>query len=182
MKKQQQQQWQVLQTPSSKGIGQKQQQIQQIKIMDSWLPRRQQLKTIQKQLKRFTFGDINFYVDKKLFDNENKKLVCLFHGTTTEELENFITEKQIIPKFFMTSDLHEAITYANDKKRRCKDKDVLPALLIFKVPEDVFKKLYKQNYNYFVAQTDADIDLLMKNSMVEMITIKPTQQKQKSKS
>lgn len=180
----QQQGWQIVKTPQ-------QQSPQIINFQQTWLPRRQQEQTIKRQFQKLqTHKDLHYalYRDRKQFKKNKKTMFCLFHGTTNDQFESFIKE-QILWDFYLTPDLETAIWYAKQRKDKFKhDPQIQPAIFVFKFQnkstfEEILRRMtiVDQSYGYFKITTDEDYTFLIKNSLVEMITLKQQQSKQQSK-
>lgn len=160
---------------------QQQQQFQQIQHVDAWKQRQLQQITVQNQFRKIASTKEGFptiYVDKKT------KEICLFHGTTTDSFPFFLEQRTILPKFFMTFDLKEALWYAhhryNEKKRT--RSQIFPGLLVFKIQNEKILNNFVYSDTHIVLKSDQDVRLLLANSIVEMITIKPSQQTNSTRS
>jgi len=165
---------------------------QKVQYVDAWKQgpkqKQQQVQTIQRQFQKITPlqpGMPPVYVDKET----NK--ICLFHGTTTDAFRSFTEQqKDILPKFYLSFDLKEAISYANNRytHKKKQAKDIRPGLLVFKLKDEKILNKLEYSTTHIVLKTPKDIKLFLKNTIVEMITIKPSspkkqeQTKQQSKS
>ena len=162
---------------------QKPQKFQKVLQVDAWEQRQQQVQTIQKQFRKIDpeQQDVpTIYVDKKT----NK--ICLFHGTTTDQF-HFFTEKQktILPRFYLSFDLKEAIWYATHRHQQKKKQQaghIYPGLLVFKLKDESILKTLEYSDTHIVLKKQKDIRLFLKNTTVEMITIKPSSTKKKEQS
>lgn len=165
------------QKPPLKG---KQRQFVELQYVDTWKQRQQQLPTIQRQFQKIEPKQQN--APTVYFDKQTKKF-CLFHGTTSKHFQSFTqVQKQIVPGFYLSFDLEEAVRYANDRYEREKRgaEDVLPALLVFRFKDSdigVLKTLEYSN-THVVLKKKKDIQLFLKNTIVEMIKIKPSSRQQ----
>lgn len=150
--------------------GTQQIQFQKVQQVDTWKHRQQQQNTIRAQFQKIhQQKDLPpIYVDK------TTKQICLFHGTTIDQFPLF-TERQktILPKFYLTFDLSEAIRYAHD---RAKKTHVPPGLLVFKIRDQTLLTKLEISNTHIVLKKQTDIRLFLKNTIVEMITIKPPRQ------
>lgn len=182
--KKQQQGWQM--------IEEQQQSPQIINVQHSWLKRQQQEQTMKRQFQKIqqkqTGLPYKLYSDRKEFNRNKKVRFCLFHGTTNNQFESFIQNK-LTWDFYLTPDLEVAIWYAKEKKKQTykHDPTVLPAILVFKilnssVLDKLFsdKKTFDPTTGYLTIRKEEDFEYLIKNSLVEMITLK-NQTKQQSK-
>lgn len=164
--------------------------IDVVRNVDIWVEKSQQLQTIKNKYKYKIYKGIPLYFDK------DELLVCLFHGTTTNELPNFVQMGGVSlhqsrhESFFITLDLEIALRYALKRNASAlksqHNKGALPMLIVFSLP---FKDMIKLMESKGVKQIDTRQvslsrkqnikDLTQKAKLIEMITIKPTEQKPK---
>lgn len=161
-----------------------QQQFHRPQDVQTWRLRKQQEKTINRQFTK-TEQKIGPYL-MPVYKDKTTKQICLFHGTTTDSFQIFESQGTIMPNFFLTFDLEEALFYANDRNKRKLQRhpDRLPGLLVFRIKKGREKVLKELPFSdtHIVLRSQQDIDKLLKNSLVEMISIKPPSVQQKPKS
>lgn len=160
---------------------QQQQTWQQVQPVHYNWSKRENMQQKQKVLKQFeTKPPTTFYYDRKT------KRYCLFHGTTSNTFESFLQHKGLLFKFYLTPNIQEAVKYAENQKQRryANDPSILPAILVFRIKKELLEQFYRNTsvyidfLNYFtIEQGGEDAQKLLKNSLVEMIMLKPKQQR-----
>ena len=119
-----------------------------INPVDIWQRLDLNIEDVLKKFKLQTRGKF-----KDMYKHKNN--VCLFHGTSQTQIENFELEGTTNYKFYITFDLNVALKYAQDRCR--KDKNSRPTLLVFMMDENNFLKFMNKIKSYKTFTNDRDI-------------------------